>query len=180
MEGERTKIAPAETPPVACYGKAQFRDCRHAAFRLVGRMIIAHVGQCIHPVHLALRERFCGWVLYNIFGILVLFHQALAGKRVGITVLCIKTPCKCFFVRVYFLPGRKLYGIADRVNIFCPVYRPCHKSNIPCRNPCVKCLRNFHNRVFPHTVGEDIRLRIKKNRAAHPVTPVIVMRQPAQ
>ena len=113
VKGQRAETAPAKTAAVACNGKAQLLDCGNTALRLIGRMVIAHIRQRVHTIHLVLCQWLCGGILYNIFGILVLLHQAFSRKWIGIAVLGVETFCKGEFIRTYLFKGRQHYRIIN-------------------------------------------------------------------
>ena len=90
MEGQGTKAAGAEAPPIADQAKLNLPCSHNPACRLIGRMIAAHVEKAVHLIHFLLRERLRGRILHHIFHIIpaaVGLYQPSAGIRVRIFVL---------------------------------------------------------------------------------------------
>ena len=54
------------------------------------------------------------------------------------------------------------------------------KSHVPDIQAGIQGIRDFHNTVLSHSIGDKIRSRIQQDRPAYLVRPVIVMAQTAQ
>ena len=91
--------------PVADQGKVDLGDRRHAALRLVGRMICPLVRERVDIVHLLHRKRFLRDVLHDIHAVWIRLYQRPPVKRIRVVILYFEAFCILQLIRHHFIIG---------------------------------------------------------------------------
>ena len=86
MIGERAEVAAAEAAAVVDDRELNLLNRRHAAHRLIHRVIGAHIRQTVGEVHLLGGQRECGRILYE-QAAAVLLNDRLAADMIVLVVL---------------------------------------------------------------------------------------------
>ena len=137
MKCQCTETAATKAATVADQAELYLRDCRYTSVLLIRRMVCPHIRQSIDIIHLCFRKRKCRWILHHIQMIIIWFYQSLSGKRIGITVLCVKASCIVQLILFHFFISRKDLCIIDAVQTLRLIDRSCDKCNIADCNAAV-------------------------------------------
>ncbi len=180
VKSQGTEIAAAKASSVADKRKPYLRDGGHTAGRLVGWMTGAHIGQIIDIVHLLRCQRRLGRILHHTDAARICLDQRPARKRIGIAVLHLKAlriPARLGF---HFFIRRQPDSFVDSRYVFCLINRSGNKGNVPHRDAPCKCIGDLHDGLFPHTIGNQIRLTVQQDGTFKAVRPVIIVRHTTQ
>ncbi len=183
MESQGAKAACAKTSPVADQAKLHFLDGRHPPCLLIRRVVATHVRKAIDLIHLLLGQRRRRRVLDNILPIApptVRLYQTLSRKRVRVAVLNGKAAGIFPPVPFHVLVIRQQFIIINPLQAPGPVNGAVYKGYVFNVNPRIQSLRNFHDGMLPHAIGQQVRLGIQQYGPLQPVGPIIIMGQPAQ
>ena len=164
MEGQGTKAAGSKAAAVTDQAELDLPDSRNTTCRLIGRMVGSHIGKIIDIIHFLLTQWFCRWILYHIDMSLIRLYQTFPGKRICVAVLDKKALCILLFVLLKLRKIRKQLIIVDRVQIFGPVHGSINKRNVFDVDSAVQGICDLYDRVFPHSIGNNICLGIQQNR----------------
>ena len=175
MKGQGAKITSPKTSPVADQRKLYFRDRRHASVFFIRRMIRFFIGICIDLIHFFLAKRSGRRVLHYIQMSAVRLCQAFPRKRIGITVLHVKTPGIGQPVRTQFLIIRKHFRLIYTVQRTCFKYGSRNKRKILHRDPRFQRIGDLQYGAFAHSVGNKIRAGVQQNGSLQLIRPVIIV-----
>ena len=168
----------AEAASAADKAELNLLQRRHAAFGVVARMPLTHIGQIIDSIHLLHRQREDVRILYDIF-LLSLLDYRLAVERVLLLALQLEGSGKFLAVILDFLPAGKLHVFIVR-QIIGHIGRTADVMHILGRSTACQIIGNFHNLLFAHAVNQKVRTAGLQNRRHQLVFPVVEMHKTAQ
>ena len=176
MKGQRAERARAEAAAVVRDRELDLLKRRNAARRVVHRMPGAHVGQGIGFVQLLLRQRHAGLVRDQVAPA-VLLADAPAANRILLVVLRLEG------AGVGLLVPRDLLHRFDEQVVLQRLFAQdagARNARLTERQAGLQPFGRRLNRVLTHAVDQQIRAAVHQDRVAHPVVPVVVVREPAQ
>ena len=139
----------------------------------------SHIGKIIHVIHFLGAKRKGRRILDHISPCAVILHQRFRRKGICISVLDGKAvPIGCFTVPDLF-KRRKKYRIVGSITGFAFINSSRYVGDLFHRDAAVQRIRDFNNRMFSHSVRDQIRPGIKKHTSFYPVLPVIIVSQPS-
>ena len=180
MHGKRTEIALAEAAPVGGEAQLDLAQCRDAAVLPVHGMVIPHIGKVINIVHFQLGKRLGRGILYHKEGPVIAFIDSLRRKGIGVSVLYGEALRITLRTRLDFFKVRQTDGIVNAVLLPGLVHRSLDPADIGYGNAGGQRIRDLHDAVLSHAVGNEIRTGIQKDGALHPVGPVIIVAETPQ
>ena len=183
MEGQSAEAAASEASSVAGQGEQDLRDGRDASLRLIGGVIIVHIGQFIDIIQFLGRQRPGGGILYHIPFLPIFFHQGSCREKVGVLILDQKAPGVFQLICRKGVKVRKqdTVSLLQHVrHILSLVHRSGNIGDILRCDAAVQCIRHLHDGQFAHAVQQKICSGIHENGMLESVGPVVIMCQSAQ
>ena len=180
VEGQRAEITRPEAPPVVGDREAHLLDGGYAPHVVVHGVGLPDIGQLGHPVQLSGGQREGGRV-DNQEAVSMLLHDGLAGHRVVFLVLHHIGPGVGCFGGGHLLKGGNLHpGVGTQAGVFADDAGAPHVGDLSHRGPRGQPGGDLQGGIFPHAVGEDVRLGVEQDGPAHLVLPVVVVGKPAE
>ena len=180
VERERAEVAAAEAAAVVRDREAHLLDGGDAAVLCVHGMPGAHIGERVHPIQLLALERGHGRVLHQHL-VAVVLEDRLAVDGVLVAVLdAVGVGIGAFvglqrIVVIGFDRGKMhLFALFDEED------RAAHVADLADRHAAVEQLGHGDEDFLAHAVGNHVGAAVHEQGAAHPVVPVVVVREAAQ
>ena len=176
---QRAEIACTKAPSVRGNRKLHFGKSRDPACGVIIRVPGSCIGKRVDIVHFLLRERLRRGILHNIHRT-VRLHQRLCIEGIRIAVLLIKTHRIIQTVLSERIPVRQHDRICQRRRILRLIAGPCNECKIFDIQSGIKRLRDLHDRMLTHPIGNQVRAAVHEKGPAQAVTPVIIVRHAPQ
>ena len=180
MEVQRAKRAIAHASAVADQAELNLAVRGNAAARIVGRMPGALVRQGVHGVHLLGRQRFGRRVLDDEDVVRVLLDERVRRERVEVLVLQREAARVFQLVGLHVLESRQRDRLERGLRRTRAVHRAGDERQVRHIEPGCQRVGDGDDRLFAHSVGNEVGARIEQDGALERIRPVIVMREPAQ
>ena len=180
MEGQGAEAAAAKASPVADQRKFDLPDRRNTALTLIRGMVGAHIGKGVYIVHLLHGQRLLRRILHHIHPAGIALHQHISIDGVRIVMLNEKAVRIFFLIRLHLLIRRKPHAAVYLIRLLRLINGSRHKGDILYSNAGSERIRDFHNGLFSHPIGNQIRLTVQKDGTSEGIAPVIVMGHSAQ
>ncbi len=181
MKCQRAEITAAETAAVVDDGKLYLRNRRHAALRLIGRMIGALIRQAIYRVHLLRGQRQSGRILHK-QPASVRLHNRLSGDVILLVILYFDGHRVLLLVRQHLLERRTPHG--GKGDILLVARQICRAAHLPddlgSALACAQIGGNFQHGTLAHAEHQTVRTRVLQYRRQNAVCPVVIVRKPAK
>ena len=177
MKGKGAEAAASEASAVAGKAEPDFIQSRNPPLTVVHRMPGSHIGKIINIIHLLSTERQRRRILDHIAPCAVILDQRFCRKRICISVLNGKTFRIGFFAVSDLIKRRKRHWVIGGICCFTFVNSTWYVGDLFYRNTAVQGICNFNDRMFSHSVRDQICAGIKKHTSFYPVLPVIIVGQ---
>ena len=180
VEGQGAEVARPEAAPVMGDREAHLLDGRDAPHLVVHRVGLPDIGQLGHPVHLR-RGQGGGGGIDDEEPVPVLLEDGPAHHCVMLQILRHVGPGIGGLVGGHLLKGGDFHlGIGAHAGMAGGHTGAPHVGDLLHRGAGGEAGQDLHRGPLPHAIGQDVRLGVKEDGAAHLVLPVVVVGEAAQ
>ena len=180
VEGQGAEIARPEAAPVVGDGEAHLLNGGNAPHLVIHGVGLPDIGQLGHPVHLR-RGQGGGGGIDDEEAVSVLLEDGFAYHRVVLQILGHIGPGIGGLVGGHLLKGGDLHlGIDALAGVAGGHTGAPHVGDLLHRGAGGEAGQDLHRGPLPHAIGQDVRLGVKEDGAAHLVLPVVIVGEAAQ
>ena len=120
-----------------------------------------HIREVIDVIHFLLTERLCRRVLDNEQSAVIALVEPFSIERIRVLILNAEALSVFALAVPDFLKVGKPNGVVDVVLIAGLINSTINEREILYLQSAVQCLRNFHNAVFAHAIGDEVGARVQ-------------------
>jgi len=156
------------------YGKFNFLYPRNAPVFFIHRVVCPCVRQGINPVKFFGRKAFCRRILHKHF-ISVPLYNRFPVNFVLLVILYPACPCISFFIFADLCKAWTFRRSQRSIFRLCKVASPPYIRNRAYILTRIQSMGKFGYLMFRHSIKQNIRPAVHKNRRPYRIIPIIIM-----